>query len=294
MRSLWYWKIAFAMMLMLLLPITPASAAETQQEDSVIPLPQRDLFRALIADLKQPRFAMSILHIWAPSRDTTGWVASVGENFGLVRWPGAAPDNGIQLNLSGAVFAQFDLGTPSADLINADYIIGFPLTYRRDRFSGRFRIYHQSSHLGDEFLLNANPVRVNLSFESAEMLLSYEVGPWRAYGGGEYIFRRDPSDLKPGLLHGGLEYRYPVPLLRVSGLGSGYWVVALDIKSWQEDDWSPAWNGKTGIEFTPVRDGEKSGRRLSFLVEGYHGFAPYGQFFVENVSYLGFEIQLSL
>ena len=55
--------------------------------------------------------------------------------------------------LVGNVYAQFDLNRPSYDLINADYLIGLPLTFRFDRFSGRARLYHQSSHLGDEFVL---------------------------------------------------------------------------------------------------------------------------------------------
>jgi len=58
------------------------------------------------------------------------------------------------VSLFGAVFAQFNLDTPSFDLLNADYLVGPELTLRHGRWSGRVRFYHQSSHLGDEFLLN--------------------------------------------------------------------------------------------------------------------------------------------
>jgi hypothetical protein len=51
------------------------------------------------------------------------------------------------------VFAQFDLDSTSDDLLNADYVVGLPLTFRRAGFSARGRFYHQSSHLGDELLL---------------------------------------------------------------------------------------------------------------------------------------------
>jgi hypothetical protein len=40
------------------------------------------------------------------------------------------PGDGVQLDAEGAVFAQFDYEAPSKDLINADYTIGFPLTFR--------------------------------------------------------------------------------------------------------------------------------------------------------------------
>ncbi len=107
-------------------------------------------------------------------------------------------------------------------------------------------------------------------------------------------FSGDPSELDPGLLHGGLEYRHPDPFVRVTALGFVRWVGAVDLKSWQEDGWSPAWSIKTGLEFGPNQNAAKPGRHWSLLFEWYDGFAPYGQFFDEDVSYLGAGLQLSL
>ena len=55
----------------------------------------------------------------------------LGEDFGLVRFGGPSIGEGLQLDVIEDVFAQFDLGAPSNDLINADYVIGVPLTFRR-------------------------------------------------------------------------------------------------------------------------------------------------------------------
>ena len=82
---------------------------------------------------------------------------------------------GVQLDVVGSIFAQFDLGTPSYDLLNSDFVVGFPITMRRGGFSSRLRIYHQSSHLGDEFLLANRIQRVNLSYEGFDLKLSYEL-----------------------------------------------------------------------------------------------------------------------
>jgi hypothetical protein len=38
----------------------------------------------------------------------------------------------------------------------------------------RRRVLHQSSHLGDEFLLRNRTTRINLSYEALDLLLSYE------------------------------------------------------------------------------------------------------------------------
>ena len=104
----------------------------------------------------------------------------------------------------------------------ADYVVGLPLTGRYHGFSGRLRPYHQSSHLGDEYLLRDDPVeRENLSFESLELILSGELGPLRLYGGGEYLFRREPDTLEDLLAHGGGEIRIGRQSDRAARLGSG-------------------------------------------------------------------------
>lgn len=135
--------------------------------------PTGDLFRPLLADPKQPQFFVGINRF--SSLDLRYTMASVGfgETFGLYRFFGSREGDGLQLSLEGALFAQFNLDSDSSDLINADYTIGIPVTYRHGINSLRFRTYHQSPHLGDELLLSAHhPERVNLSYESMELIYS--------------------------------------------------------------------------------------------------------------------------
>ena len=73
-----------------------------------------------------------------------------------------------------------------------------------------------------------------LSFEALEVLLANELSSWRLYGGGEYRFQRAPANMKPGLVHAGLEYRGPEPLVRLGQFGEGRLVAALDGKSFQD------------------------------------------------------------
>jgi hypothetical protein len=77
------------------------------------------------------------------------------------------------------------------------------VTLRRGRLSARFRVYHQSSHLGDEFILgNPGIDRVNLSFEAIDALVSWDGRWWRVYSGPGYIMGAEP-DLDPGVLQWG-------------------------------------------------------------------------------------------
>jgi hypothetical protein len=249
-----------------------------------IPFPNGDLFLPLLADPKQPQFFVSYRR-YDTSVDTINMGAvGFGETFGLYRREGKRPGDGLQVSISGGLFAQFNLDAPSHDLINADYTIGLPVTYRHGPLSARLRLYHQSSHLGDEYLLRAQPERINLSFESLEMLFSYEWQGLRAYGGGEYLLRRDPGDLERASLHGGFEYRRGQPTLFGGRLVGG-----LDLKSWQEHDWSADASLKLGLEFGANEPGR---RRLRIMAEAYDGYAPHGQFYDDEISYYGLGLYL--
>jgi Protein of unknown function (DUF1207) len=214
----------------------------------------------------------------------------IGDQFGLGRWSGKQPGDGVQLSLTGAVFAQFDLGTSSYDLLNADYIIGLPLTIRRGRGSMRIRVYHQSSHLGDEYLLREPPNRrdrENLSFESVDLLLSMDMGALRFYGGGEQLVNREPADLASTVAHAGIEFRPMTWVIPLKSLGGFRFLAGLDAKTSDEHDWKPSISARAGLEYDRKKGGDLPGRRWALLAEYYEGPSPYGQFFRERVQYAG-------
>ena len=264
-----------------------------------VPLPRGDVFCPLLADPKGQRSFVSYLRETQDGADNDMNVGSVGisDAFGLLRFGGSKPGDGFQVSLQGSVFAQFDLDVSSYDLINADYIIGLPITMRSGAFSMRLRLYHQSSHLGDEFLLREdNPKfeRENISFEAAEMIVSLDGGPVRLYGGGEYLLRAEPSDLERYVAHGGLELRPSRRLVRFGNVAGVRFVAAGDFKASQEQDWKPSVSVRTGFEFDRPRDTDPPGRRWGLLFEAYTGPSPYGQFFRKDVKYLGAGIHFTL
>jgi hypothetical protein len=137
--------------------------------------PTGDLFWPLLADPKQPQFFISFIRFKSFNERYTMASVGFGETFGISKFFDNREGNGLQLSVEGGLFAQFNMDTPSLNLINADYIIGIPVTYRLGDNSLRLRIYHQSSHLGDEYLQSINPPeRVNLSYEAIEFIYSRE------------------------------------------------------------------------------------------------------------------------
>ncbi len=186
--------------------------------------------------------------------------------------------------MQAALFAQFNMDTPSHDLINADYTIGLPATYRYGDNSLRFRIYHSSSHLGDEYLLHVHPERVNLSYEAIELIYSREWRGLRVYGGGEYLIHKEPTDLKPAGAHWGIEYLGRKPLVWHGRLVGG-----VDMKSFEEHEWTIDTSVKVGLEFGQPDPGR---RRVRLMAVWYKGFDPRGQFYDIKVDYYGLEVSL--
>jgi hypothetical protein len=295
-----------ALAALLALAARPARAQDTDRCGRRIPssearayvgLPTGDVFCPLLADPKALRSFLSYQRTIGEG-DSLSTIASVGvaDLFGLARWGGGKTGNGVQLSIAGGIFAQFDLESESFDLLNADYIVGLPLTIRQDAFSMMLRVYHQSSHLGDEFLLReGRPARQNLSFESAEAIVSVDVGTLRVYGGGEYLFNRQPETLQQYVAHGGAELRRATPLINLgSTVGGVRPIAAIDVKAAQEQDWKPAISARAGLEFERTRGADPPSRRWSLMLESYNGPSPYGQFFSQKIRYVGLAAHFQL
>jgi hypothetical protein len=245
--------------------------------------PVGDVFRPLVADPAVPRTFVSVLDLHTDTGRATTASLGTGVNFGLYRWTGERSGEGWQLGLFGAVFSQFNLDASADDLINTDYRVGVPLTYKRGELSARASLWHQSSHLGDELILNGNaPARVDLSIESVDFVVAWERGGWRPYAGGFYLLR-GPQGVHRNGGHAGLDYAGPAPLP-----GGARLVGGVDLKWFEETDWRIGASTKLGLEFGR-RHPERRG--ITVLAEYYEGFSPFGQFYRSDVTAYGLAVQ---
>jgi len=245
--------------------------------------PADDLFQPLLADPRQPQFFALWQSTQSRNERTNANIGSIGigENFGFfTRRTGC---NGWQISLLTGIFAQFDLDASDAALINVDFNVGVPVTWRHGNWSARLRFYHQSSHIGDEFL-GANPgfQSIGFQFDEVDMIVSYDVQRWlRLYGGGAVMINRQPVTIDRNTVQWGFEARASTPLGRSHGLGLLsnpilFWpVLTADFKSVEEQGWHINTNLLMGFDMSRVG----SFKRLRILFNYYHGYNPYGQFF---------------
>ncbi len=248
-------------------------------------LPRRNQFKPLIADPRWPRFAAAYQYYIDDSELSHVAAVSFGEAFPIVQYNPSSIGT-WQAGLQAGVFSIFDMASSSFDLVNADYFAALPVSYSLGNFSALGRVFHQSSHLGDEFLLRNRTERINLSYEAIDLLLSYELpAGFRLYGGGGYLMRVDPSGIKPWSLQTGVEY---VGRAFETGIAVRP-VAAVDVQVNQEGGWDPNVAPQIGVQL-----GKRRSRTLKILLGYFNGKSPNGQFYERHIQYISLGAQLTL
>lgn len=254
-------------------------------------LPQNTvLFQPLIADPRQVINAASLRFNDDVIGKNVGAVSFGGDYIfirfkDILRWRGD-----MDLGIQAGIFAVFDLDHPEACLVNTDFFVAGLCTYAYGGWSYRFRLWHLSSHLGDEFLIcNPGFDRRNLSDNGVDFFASYQWGrALRIYGGIGYTYYRDkefPED--PVYLEAGSEIRvfggkdcfnklYIQPFL------------AMHFRSWQEHDFDIDQTYALGVEWSKIQG---IGRKVRIFLEYHSGYSKEGQFVKERADYAAIKME---
>jgi hypothetical protein len=244
-------------------------------------LPEESVFEDLTADPRWPRFSVS----YQGYRDDVelGKVGAVSLGGTLPVVQGTLPGEGRwDLGIQGSVYSIFDLEVSSLDLVNSDFFVALPVSARWGPVSMMVRPLHQSSHLGDEFLLRDRTERIDVSFEAVDALLSIDLGTFgRLYGGAGILVHRKPDDIKRRSVQAGIELTSPWAFF--SGRVRPF--AALDVQRAEENEYRSDYSARVGFQLENPR--LLRGRRLQLFGEYYKGFSPNGQFFTRQIEYFG-------
>lgn len=192
-----------------------------------------------------------------------------------------------RLGLSAAVRGLFDAGVSSFDFLAADFIVGVPFYLQHGKWMARLRLYHQSSHAGDD-LLGREDGRVSAEaydFESAEIFVGRELGHVYGYAGLESRWRRTPGGQPSVLPHTGIEYR---PTRRAEGLSPA---VGAHL-TWTGDGRDPTLNLRGGVLWTRTQTAGPARRPTGLFIELRTGPAVAGRFLGRKRTSLGVAVQV--
>lgn len=271
-------------------------------------LPRIHYFAALVADPLEPRMAVGLMRTNLFERAGEGRergeftfpdpedsardveaATAIGGSIPLLQlaeWPGRG---GIVASAQIGVFSRFRIEYPSRDDVGQDWFVGMPFEFAYDKLSGRFRIMHRSSHIGDELVEVTGARRIEFGGEFADLLLAYEVLEGaRAYGGGTWNFRSYTERL-PALrardmhdtfaLQAGIDAAvYPWSAGRTGLIGGVDW------QSAQRIGWKSQFSVAGGFAARVP-----NGQGTKLLLRYFHGPSSVGEFFMTPETFWSLE-----
>ncbi|HEX6559790.1 MAG TPA: DUF1207 domain-containing protein [Longimicrobiales bacterium] len=261
-------------------------------------LPHIHYFRPLVADLQEPRLGLALLQTnvfkyAGQGRERPAFslpdpkdsefdveiAAAIGGSLPLWQfkeWPGKG---GIVASAQLGVFPRFRIEYPTRIDAGEDWFVGMPIEVAYERWSGRFRIMHRSSHLGDELIEVTGAQRIEFGGEFADFLAAYRVADdLRVYGGATYNFR-SYTEILPALrvrgLHdyGALQAGVDGTWYRWSGGHAGF-TAGVDWQAQQRTNWRSIYAFAAGPAL------RSNGRATRLLVRHYRGPSAMGEFFM--------------
>ena len=260
-----------------------------------------ELFNPIIADPREPKYSLSMRYFDHVMGSPAGTV-SLGDDFAIYRWLNVWPWHGdLQIGIQAGIWSVFSYdadevdGMEMAELVNTDFMACIPVTYAVDSWSFRLRLYHISSHLGDEFLV-AHPCfcRTNPSFEAIDFFASWQyTAGLRLYAGVGWVIHSDESfNLNPRgnrritggvpiYFDYGFEWRFGQKRWSAEGLYGAFFLSTF-WRTWETFNWEYDGTYCLGYEWSKLQG---LGRKLRLYLLGHNGFSLEGQFMRYHTNY---------
>jgi hypothetical protein len=215
---------------------------------------------------------------------------SLGDDFPFFRWIDVWPWHGdLQIGIETGIWSVFNLDphpnlAHGTELFNTDFYVGIPLVYAVNQWAWRFRIYHISSHLGDEFMVDHPGFkRKNPSFESLDVFMSYQVNDvFRFYIGPGFILHSDHTFPMDRLYaEYGADFHFGGTKNYYHNL-YGTFFAAVYFRNWQVNNWDFDGTAMFGYEWSKIQG---VGRKIRLFVDYHNGYCNEGQFFKKRTQY---------
>jgi hypothetical protein len=267
--------------------------------------PRVPLFPAAVADPTEPRFAGALMHTdilgqrprerepflldpTAASGGEVQAVVSLGGTYPIVQWPVGSGWMGIGGQVGSVT--RFRIERLSRDEFSSDWMVALPIEVASEKWAGRFRIIHRSSHLGDEFLQNNEARRIELGGDGLDLYVARRVGGLYGYAGAEWIFYSETEPLlvdfgrgDNAMLQAGVAGEWPL------GAATSRWsvVAAGDWQSWRRTEWGSTLSGLAGARL-------RAGARYAQLaLRATRGPSAVGEFFRTPETLWGLELTVN-
>lgn len=190
----------------------------------------------------------------------------------------------VTMGLGVTVAARFSLDDPRTALVSNDWIVGLHTTAGAGPWRVDLHLYHESSHLGDEYAERFGVGRIDWTREVASLWASRALGRFTVHGNLSHTLI-DELDLPGAAAAAGLDYRGRVGRLLGADVRP---VVGVMVESTEYARWRLTTTGRAGLELG-VGD-----RAIGVSLVGLDGLSSQRQFYLERSRYLGVELRFDL
>jgi Protein of unknown function (DUF1207) len=208
----------------------------------------------------------------------------LGENFPVVTLKSG--HNPIVLGLGSQVYGRFSLSDSKSALISTDWVVGVNTTAGLGPFAVTFEVYHESSHLGDEYGDRFPDDRLDWTREVLAGWISHVTGMWRFTVGSSYVLTDELDLPAPG---GSFGVDYHGKSRQFLG-GQVRPVGGLFTEAGAATKWRVSTSAKVGLAFATG----PGNHDFSIGLIGHHGLSTQRQFFRQESKYVGLELRFDL
>jgi hypothetical protein len=208
----------------------------------------------------------------------------LGENFPLVALKGGPRP--IVLGFGSQVYGRFSLSDPKSALISTDWVVGVNTTATVRSLALTLEVYHESSHLGDEYGDRFPSDRLDWTREVLGGWATYAAGVWRFTAGASYVLD-DQLQLPAPAGSFGIDFRG-----RSQGFMGGQVrpVAGIFTEANAATSWRVSTSAKLGLSFATPGDGHD----LGLGIIAHDGLSTQRQFYRQPSQYVGVEVRFDL
>lgn len=272
-------QLVFSALLVSVLPLANATGGSSDPEAHLFP--GKRLFPVIFTDLHECQM-MGGSYVISGKNHKPDLYSVVNLGFNLPVLAFNSKGSEWEFSFGTANFSQFDLvrkndGTMLAGLMNSDFMLSGALSVKRGNNIMRLRLFHNSSHAGDDFVLRHDGEFLNdksANYEQADITYLRNAGRGYFYLGAGYIYTIW-AYRKRGSFQAGLMQEFG------QGKTINYFMSG-DLHLNGENDFNPELRLTGGLLIK--RDNRPL---LRICAEYYTGFVPYGTIDYGKIHWLG-------
>lgn len=259
----------------------PAAAASVD----LFPRPN-EIFPLLIADPRHIQAGASYYRL--DGRNTSD--IALGHSWGLTRWrSGALQDWLWESDFEGMAYSRFTIGGGVNEFETVDFFANLPVTVRRGDVAFKGTLFHESSHLGDDYIRRTENQGFRSSNEGVRLQAALEPRRFaRLYAGTTYLLHSVP-DGGAWSLQGGLEF-FSDDLTASKRVRTRLFL-GQDFQSHQDVRWNMDSHTVTGVK---LNFHESLARAMRIQLGYFNGHSPFGQFYTQRTHYADVSIAFEL